>query len=106
MSIFRKKRRKKIDLPFFEQKFEERQKLNVSKIKPVARRGNPLLLLLFFQNKSCMHTEVGTCTEILPWFLSHAFLYSPLSSTLRFRPVLMRLPPCPDPPLVDTILNL
>ena len=91
MSIFREKRRKELDLSFFEQKFEKRQKqqkLNVSKIKPVARRRHPLilLLLLFFQNKSCMHTEVGTCTEILPWFLSHAFLYSPLSSTLGFRP--------------------
>ena len=40
--------------------------LNVSKTKPVAPRGRPLLLLLFFQNKSCMHNEVGTCTEILP----------------------------------------
>ena len=40
--------------------------LNVSKTKPVVPRGRPLLLLLFFQNKSCMHNEVGTCTEILP----------------------------------------
>ena len=74
--------------------------------EPVARRGHPLLLLLFFQKKSCVHNEVGTCTEILPWFLSHAFSYSPLSSTLRFRPELIRLLSCPEPSLVDAILNL
>ena len=44
----------------------EKKDFNVSKTKPVAPRGRPLLLLLFFQNKSCMHNEVGTCTEILP----------------------------------------
>ena len=44
----------------------EKKNLNVSKTKPVAPWGHPLLLLLFFQNKSCMHNKVGTCTEILP----------------------------------------
>ena len=40
--------------------------LNVNKTKPVAPRGHPLLLLLFFRNKSCMHDEVRTCMEVLP----------------------------------------
>ena len=40
--------------------------LNISKTKPVAPRGHPLLLLLFFRNKSCMHNEVRTCMEFLP----------------------------------------
>ena len=43
-----------------------KKNLNVSKTKPVVPRGHPKLLLLFYQNKSCMHNEVGTCTEILP----------------------------------------
>ena len=60
MSIFCKKRRKKIDLSYFVYVH-----LNVSKTKPVAARGHPLLLLLIFQNKSCLHNAVGTCTEIL-----------------------------------------
>ena len=73
MSIFRKKGRKKMDLSYFERKFgnfvyvHEKKNLNVSKTKPVAPKGHPLLFLLFFQNKSCMHNEVGTCTEILPF---------------------------------------
>ena len=44
----------------------KKRNLTVSITRPVAPRGHPLLLLLFFQNKSCMHNEVGTCTEILP----------------------------------------
>ena len=47
-----------------------KKSLNVSKTKPVVPRGHPLLLLLFFQNKSCMHNKVGTCTEILPSYTS------------------------------------
>ena len=66
MSIFRKKAEKKM---YFERKLKNfvyvNMDLNVSKTKPVAPRGHPLLLLLFFQNKSCMHYEVRTCTEIL-----------------------------------------
>ena len=50
----------------FSQKAEKKKKAYICKTKPVAPRGHPLLLLLFFQNKSCMHNEVGTCTEILP----------------------------------------
>ena len=45
-----------------------KKKPYVGKTKPVAPRGHPLLLLLFFQNKSCIHNEVETCTEILPNF--------------------------------------
>ena len=41
----------------------------------------------------------------LKQMLSLSKANSPLSSTFRFRPELMRLPPCPDPPL-DAILNL
>ena len=74
MSIIRKTRREKMDLSYFERELENfvyvhghrKKNLNVSKTKPVAPRGHPLLLLLFFQNKSCMHNKVGTCTEILP----------------------------------------
>ena len=70
-----KAKKKQIDLSYFERKFEnrvydhmviEKKKLNVSKTKPVVPRGHPLLLLLFYQSKSCMHNKVGTCTEILP----------------------------------------
>ena len=67
MSIIHKKQRKKMDLSYFERKFENfhmdiEKNLNVSKTKPVAPRRRPLLLLLFFQ----FFQEVGTCTEILP----------------------------------------
>ena len=57
MSIILKKERKKMELSYFERKFEnfvyvhmdiEKKNLNVSKTKPVAPRGRPLLLLLFF----------------------------------------------------------
>ena len=46
-----------MDLSYFERKFEnfvyvhmdiEKKNLNVSKTKPLAPRGRPLLLLLFF----------------------------------------------------------
>ena len=76
MSIIRKKRIKKNGRILSENSKissmstwtygHRKQNLNVSKTKPVATRGHSLLLLLFFQNKSCMHNEVGTCTEILP----------------------------------------
>ena len=60
-----------MDLSYFEQKFENFvcvHNLNVSKTKPVGTRGHPLLLILFFQNKGCMHNEEGNCTEIFPSF--------------------------------------
>ena len=41
----------------------------------------------------------------LKQMLSLSKANSPLSSTFRFRPELMRLPPCPDPP-PDAISNL
>ena len=66
-----KAEKKNIDFSYFERKFHvhmdiEQKNLNVNKTKPVAPRSHPLLLLLFFQNKSCMQNEVGTCKEILP----------------------------------------
>ena len=72
--FWQKQEGKKMDLLYFERKFEiffyvqmdKEKNLNVSKTKPVVPRGHPLLLLLFFQNKRCMHNEVGTCKEFLP----------------------------------------
>ena len=64
-----------MDLSYFERKFENfvyvhghsKKKFNVSKTKPVAPRGRPLLLLLFFQNKSCMHNEEGPVRKSCPF---------------------------------------
>ena len=73
-----------MDLSYFERKFENfvYVHLNVSKTKPVAPSGHPLLLLLFFQNKSCMHNEVRTCKFIAIVLDNIAVWESDISDTL------------------------